>query len=134
MKITLCGSARFEPQFKEWNRRLSLAGHLVYSLSCYPSDHGGKDWYTAEQKIMLDLVHKDKIANSDAIVVINENGYIGDSTRSEIEHARALGKKIYYVHFNGFADYPPNGEHRCCPYKGCADPVSMFPPCALCYE
>lgn len=50
MLITLCGSARFEKEFKEINERLSLEGHVVYSLAVYPSDKPCKNWYTAEQK------------------------------------------------------------------------------------
>jgi hypothetical protein len=29
--------------------------------------------------------------------VINKDGYIGNSTRSEIEYAKAAGKEIYYM-------------------------------------
>ena len=96
MKITLCGSARFEREFKEWNKRLSLAGHLVYSLSTYPSDESGEDWYNDEQKAMLDRVHLRKIDNSDAIVVLNPGGYIGQSTGREIAYA-ATRKRIFAI-------------------------------------
>lgn len=46
---------------------------------------------------MLDRAHKLKIDNSEAIVVINPDGYIGDSTRSEIEHSITTGKPRYYM-------------------------------------
>lgn len=96
MIITLCGSARFEKHFKIWNEVLSLAGHEVFGLSAYPSDYAGvKSWYSDEQKIILDQVHKRKIDASDAIVVLNVHAYIGDSTMSEIDHAFAKGKKVY---------------------------------------
>ena len=62
MIITLCGSARFEAWYHMWNEALSLAGHRVFGLASYPSMHEGeKSWYTPEQKVTLDMVHKQKI-------------------------------------------------------------------------
>ena len=34
---------------------------------------------------------------SDAIYVINKGGYIGESTKREIEYAKKKGKQIYYL-------------------------------------
>jgi hypothetical protein len=128
MKITLCGSAKFEQQFKEMNERLSLAGHVVYSLAIYPSDKGGdKDWYSPAQKERLDAVHFAKIRNSDAIYVIAPGNYIGESTQKEIDYARKLKKKIFSA---SPIDYLTK---RTCPFAGCSDPLSVGP-CALCYE
>lgn len=95
MIITLCGSARFEPYFKIWNEVLSLAGHCVFTLSVYPSDKKDKNWYTNEEKISLDSIHKQKIINSDAIFLINPFAYIGESTLSEIEFAKNINRKIF---------------------------------------
>jgi hypothetical protein len=95
--ITLCGSTKFESDFKEWNRRLGLAGHMVFSLAAYPSDCGGKDWYTAAQKIALDVGYLNKIRRSDAVVVLNRGGYIGESTTREVEFARTNGVPVYYL-------------------------------------
>lgn len=106
--ITLCGSARFEAAFKRWNETLTLEGHAVFSLSVYPSDKAGKDWYTAEEKVMLDRAHKMKIDASDEVFVVDVDyaiahakvqhpPYIGDSTRSEIAHAEARGITIRYA-------------------------------------
>lgn len=129
MKITLCGSARFEEKFKEMNRRLSLAGHVVYSLAVYPSDMDGKkEWYTKEQKEIIDYVHRLKIDNSDAIYIIAPGGYIGESTKNEIEYARKNNKIIMCA-------YPLNDKNikRTCWFNGCYDPTQS-PPCPLCYE
>lgn len=91
MKITLCGSTRFADLFREANEKLSLAGHIVYSLGVFPP----KEDVTAEQKEVLDLVHLRKIAESDAVVwVTDESNYIGDSTRRELIWAHMLGKDI----------------------------------------
>lgn len=96
MKITLCGSARFEEYFKFWNEMLSLYGHTVYTLSVYPSQkESGKDWYDEQEKKTLDQVHLDKISNSDAIFVINPFAYLGESTLKEIEFAKLACKEIF---------------------------------------
>jgi hypothetical protein len=98
MIITLCGSARFEAWFHAWNEALSLSGHCVFGLGCYPSlKRGQKDWYTPEQKRVLDQVHKDKITASKAILVLNVFAYIGESTLGEIAHARAKNVKTYFL-------------------------------------
>ena len=59
-----------------------------------------KEVYTEEQALMLDRMHKEKIKLADAILVVNVNGYIGNSTKSEIEFAKSLNKEIlYYTDF-----------------------------------
>ena len=51
-------------------------------------------------KEMLDDMHKHKIDMADEIFVINVGGYIGDSTRSEIEYAMKRGKVVRYLEEN----------------------------------
>ena len=92
--ITLCGSTRFKEDFERVNRDLTLLGNIVISVGCF--GHAG-DTFTEEQKVMLDDIHKRKIDMADAIYVINKNGYIGSSTRSEIQYALRLGKQIIYM-------------------------------------
>lgn len=92
--ITLCGSSRFKEDFERINKELTLAGNIVISLGVW--GHAG-DTFTEEQKIMLDDIHKRKIDMADAIYVINKDGYIGSSTRSEIQYALRLGKQIIYM-------------------------------------
>lgn len=48
-------------------------------------------------KTMLDELHKRKIDLSDEILVLNVGGYIGESTRSEINYAEAHGKPVKYL-------------------------------------
>ena len=99
--ITLCGSTRFKEQFLETQKRLTLEGNIVISVGLF--GHCGDDEvWTPGTKEMLDNMHKRKIDMADAIYVINVGGYIGESTRSEIEYARKNGKQIYYLEpFNG---------------------------------
>ena len=92
--ITLCGSTRFKEDFERINKELTLAGNIVISVGAF--GHSG-DTFTEEQKIMLDDIHKRKIDMADVIYVINKDGYIGSSTRSEIEYARRTGKQIIYM-------------------------------------
>ena len=92
--ITLCGSTRFKEDFERVNRELTLHGNIVISVGCF--GHSG-DSFTDEQKIMLDDIHKRKIDMADAIYVINKDGYIGSSTRSEIQYALRTGKQIIYM-------------------------------------
>ena len=48
-------------------------------------------------KEMLDDMHKRKIDMADEIFVVNVGGYIGSSTRSEIEYAIVHGKPVRYL-------------------------------------
>ena len=56
-----------------------------------------KEEIRLDAKKMLDEMHKQKIDMSDEIYVINLNGYIGESTKSEIEYANSKGKNISYL-------------------------------------
>ena len=94
--ITLCGSTRFKDQFLEAQKRLTLAGNIVISVGLL--GHSGDDEvWTEGTKEMLDDMHKRKIDMADGIYVINVGGYIGQSTRSEIEYARSQGKTVEYL-------------------------------------
>lgn len=92
--ITLCGSTRFKEDFERVNRNLTLLGNIVISVGAF--GHAG-DTFTEEQKLMLDDIHKRKIDMADAIYVINKDGYIGSSTKSEIEYAIKTGKQIIFM-------------------------------------
>lgn len=48
-------------------------------------------------KEMLDDMHKRKIDMANEIFVVNKGGYIGSSTKSEIEYAKSIGKNIRYL-------------------------------------
>jgi len=95
MIVTMCGSARFEAWFHLWNEVLGLSGHAPFGLCAWPSMHEKREWYSPAQKAMLDKVHFDKIAASDAILVLNPFAYVGESTLNEIAEARRLGKAVY---------------------------------------
>ena len=94
--ITLCGSTRFKDQFLEAQKRLTLEGNIVISVGLF-GHSGDEEVWTEATKEMLDNIHKRKIDMADAIYVINVGGYIGDSTRSEIDYATRNGKEIIYL-------------------------------------
>ena len=80
-----------------------MNGYIVISVGLF--GHSGDDevWdgmdegVLSKTKEMLDDMHKRKIDMADSIYVINVGGYIGESTRSEIEYAIANGKKVEYL-------------------------------------
>ena len=94
--ITLCGSTRFKDAFLETQKKLTLEGNIVISVGLF--GHSGDDEVWAPgTKEMLDDMHKRKIDMADSIYVINVDGYIGESTKSEIEYAKAQGKEVRYL-------------------------------------
>ena len=94
--ITLCGSTRFKDAFMETQKRLTLEGNIVISVGLF--GHSGDDEvWTEGIKEMLDDMHKRKIDIADEFYVINVGGYLGSSTRSEIEYAIATGKVVHYL-------------------------------------
>lgn len=97
--ITLCGSTRFKDDFFEIQKRLTLEGNIVISVGLFGHSGDSEVWENMDEgtltktKEMLDDMHKRKIDMADSIYVINVDGYIGESTKSEIEYALAHGKK-----------------------------------------
>ena len=101
--ITLCGSTRFRDQFMEAQKRLTLEGNIVISVGLFGHSGDEEVWEGMSEdtltktKIMLDDMHKRKIDMADEIYVVNVGGYIGSSTRSEIEYAKSHGKAVHYL-------------------------------------
>lgn len=99
--VCLCGSTRFYKEFMEANYRETMAGKIVLSVGFYPHAtkemHGEGVGATDPQKAALDELHKRKIDLCDEVLVLDVGGYIGSSTRGEIEHATKLGRPIRYL-------------------------------------
>lgn len=98
--ITLCGSVRFKDEFIRVQKELTLKGNIVISVGMF----GDTDIFCnmdeetiAKTKTMLADMHKRKIDMADEIFVINVDGYIGESTKSEIKYAEEKGKKVNYL-------------------------------------
>lgn len=94
--ITLCGSTKFKEDFFKEQKRLTLEGNIVISVGMF-GHSGDIEVWTEGTKEMLDDMHKRKIDMADEIFVINKNGYIGSSTRSEIDYAISTNKKVNYM-------------------------------------
>ena len=88
--ITLCGSVRFKEDFLREQKRLTLEGNIVLSVTFFDDDI----IFSEKQKAMIGDMHKRKIDLSDEIFVINKDGYIGSSTKSEIDYAMKTNKPI----------------------------------------
>lgn len=101
--VTLCGSTRFKDEFIKAQKELTLKEKIVLSVCLFGHSGDEEVWENMDEgtltktKEMLDDMHKRKIDMSDEIFVINVGGYIGDSTKSEIEYAKAHGKEITYL-------------------------------------
>lgn len=92
--ITVCGSLKFKNEIMKITEKMELQGNCMIS-PIYPTNID-KDAYSDKEILILDNMQKEKIKLSDAILVVNINGYIGSSTKSEIEYAKSLNKEIIY--------------------------------------
>lgn len=95
MVITICGSTRFKEQILKTAHDLTLQNHIVFMPNVFVQ--ADDENLTTEQKIMLDNLHREKIEMSDAIFVVNVDGYIGESTYGEIDWATRKKKEIYFL-------------------------------------
>ncbi len=91
--ITLCGSLKFQKEMMEIAEKVALDGNCILT-PVYPVLDNIKR--TEEQLVKLKEAHFKRIELSDAILVINVNNYIGNSTNLEIDYAKKLGKRIIY--------------------------------------
>jgi hypothetical protein len=100
--VCLCGSSRFIELFAtlSWTLERDL-GVIVLGLHYLPPSYPGlvTDHLAEAEGVAdkLDELHKRKIDLSDEILVLNVDGYIGESTRSEIAYAEAHGKPVRYL-------------------------------------
>ena len=76
------------------NEMLTMKGNIVFSVGVF--GHADGIQLSKAQKIMLDIIHKRKILMSDSIYVMNVGGYIGSSTREEIEFAKTCDINVEY--------------------------------------
>ena len=91
--ITLCGSLKFQKEMMEIAEKVALDGNCILT-PVYPVLDNIKR--TEEQLVKLKEAHFKRIELSDAILVVNVNNYIGNSTNLEIDYAKKLGKRIIY--------------------------------------
>jgi hypothetical protein len=96
--ITLCGSTRFTSEMLAEAWRITITGVIVIHWNILESkeafSHGAE---RDNVKEIIDNLYLHKIAMADEVRVINVGGYIGDSTRAELRHARKLRKPITWL-------------------------------------
>lgn len=97
-KITvLSGSTRFHREMHAAALQETLKGHIVLVVGS--DDKSDEELgVTAEQKEHLEALHRHKIDLADEMLVINVGGYVGESTRKEIDYARSLGMVVWFLH------------------------------------
>ena len=99
--ICLCGSTRFTPEMMVIQWELTKQGNVVLSWCALPDNYftGEDKSHIGDQegvKEIVDAVHFRKIELADEVLIINIDGYIGESTRNELNHALSLGKTVKY--------------------------------------
>ncbi len=110
--ITLCGSSRFVAEMAviawgfEKDGKITMGLHLLpewYETKC--ESHLAEAEGVAAQ---MDELHLRKIDLADRVFVVNKDGYIGESTRREIEYAKKTGKPVIYL--EALANLPAGEE------------------------
>ena len=95
--ITLCGSLKFQKEIMIVAEEMALEVNCILTPT-YPVIENIE--ITEEQLEKIKEAHFKRIQLSNAILVVNVNHYIGNSTNLEIEYAKQLGKEIiYYTDF-----------------------------------
>lgn len=95
MIITICGSSRFKDQILEAAHQLTLANHIVLVPFVFYYDEAQQ--LEPELLIKLSNLQKERINMSDAIFVVNINGYIGESTYGDIDWAYRMKKQVFFL-------------------------------------
>ncbi len=91
--ITLCGSMRFRGELERLAAELTVTGHVVLApIALDPAME-----VTAEDRARLGRIHLQKVAMADEVLVVNVGGYVGESTRREIAHARSRGVPVSFL-------------------------------------
>jgi hypothetical protein len=102
--VCLCGSTRFMEAFFEAGWEETLKGHVVLSVGvCKHAEHHGAEALGGDVADQLDELHLRKIDLADEVRILNVGGYIGDSTRKELEYARRHRKQITFLEPEGMA-------------------------------
>jgi hypothetical protein len=101
--VVLCGSTRFYEDFQRANFTETMAGKIVLTVGFYPhantahGPHGEQEGIALLDKVRLDILHLQKIDMADEVLVLNRDGYTGDSTRREVAYAYQMGKVLRWL-------------------------------------
>lgn len=89
--VTICGSMKFKKEMMQIAEELELKNGYAVIQCVYGNECNNYDKSDIDK---LGKIHFKKIDISDAIYVVNVNGYVGDATNKEIEYAKSLKKEI----------------------------------------
>ena len=98
--ITLCGSTRFTSEMLREAWRLTIAGNIVIHWNILEGKEAfahGAEREGGNVKQIIDALYLHKVAMADEVRILNVGGYVGESTRGELAHARKLGKEITWL-------------------------------------
>jgi hypothetical protein len=100
--VCLCGSTKFSEVFKKAQLDETLKGKIVLTIGCNMKCDTKIFGGMSEEKLNgikteLDELHKRKIDLADEVLILNVGGYIGSSTKSELEYAKAHNKVIRFL-------------------------------------
>ena len=94
IKVCLCGSTKFKEEFAEAAKAETLDGNIVLTVGFFGHADGVE--LPRKVKAKLDALHMMKILEADEVLVVDIDGYIGESTEREIEFALLLERPIRY--------------------------------------
>lgn len=89
--VTICGSMKFEREMQKIAFDLETK-HNMNVLQCVYNDENKE--ISETERNALAKAHYRKIEISDAIYVVNIQGYIGNAVSEEMRFARLKGKEI----------------------------------------
>ena len=96
--VTLCGSVRFEKEFKQVTEELTKAGWIVLGPVFFSNHKAMHNPEMAELKTKMDKLHIRRVRISEYVVIINKDKYIGISTSREQWYATKFNKTILFYH------------------------------------
>lgn len=91
--VALCGSMKFENEMKRIAFVLETKYNMCVLQCVYNED---KLKLGADEILALNSAHFRKIEISDAVYVVDINGYIGEQVKKEIALAESLGKEVIF--------------------------------------
>ena len=100
--VCLCGSTRFKDEFVKANLQETLAGKIVVTIGCDTRTDDEIFGHLSEDelnqvKAKLDELHLRKIDFADEVLILNKDGYIGQSTSRELAYAQSLSKTVRFL-------------------------------------
>lgn len=92
--IAIIGSTKYAKQFKTSAQYFQVLGYVVLTTFIYDGINGRP--CSQAMQGMFDELGCQRIDMADEVFVVNVDGYIGDSTKKELEYAKSIGKPISY--------------------------------------